>query len=60
MEQWRGRVASDLKLAKGKGEDVVQCSLEVIAIKVVTQKLFNNTLKHAQLILQKGGRRLVG
>lgn len=43
MEQWRGRVTSDLKLAKDRGEDVVQCSLEVIAIKVVTQKLFNNT-----------------
>lgn len=37
MEQWRGRVTSDLKLAKGKGKDVVQCSLEVIAIKVVSE-----------------------
>lgn len=32
MEQWRGRVMSDLKLAKDNGEDEMKSSLEVISI----------------------------
>lgn len=32
MEQRRGRVISDLKLAKDKGEDEIKRSLEVITM----------------------------